>query len=99
MPPIRVECYTGKLPRAPNSADIGDQFGRDLPHPKARKDLTDEFKNKILCDNSVHSYRLNKAGGAAAEFIRARQQHAPVRRHKRIRLGRSAGVAANPHSR
>jgi hypothetical protein len=47
----------------------------------------------------VHSYRLNKAGGAAAEFIRARQQHAPVRRHKRIRLGRSAGVAANPHSR
>jgi hypothetical protein len=44
MPPIRVECYTGKLPRAPNFADTGAQFGGDLPHLMARKDLSDKFK-------------------------------------------------------
>jgi hypothetical protein len=42
------------------------RFGGDLPHLKARKDLTDEFKNKMLCDNPVRFYRLNEGALAAA---------------------------------
>jgi predicted TIM-barrel fold metal-dependent hydrolase len=43
-----------------------DQFGGDLPTLKARKDLTDEFKNKMLCDNPVRFYRLSEGDIAAA---------------------------------
>ena len=43
-----------------------DQFGGDLPHLKARKDLTDEFRNKMLCDNPVRFYRLGEGDIAAA---------------------------------
>ncbi len=34
------------------------QFGGDLPTLKARKDLTDEFRKQMLCDNPVRFYRL-----------------------------------------
>jgi hypothetical protein len=47
-----------------------DQFGGDLPHLKARKDLTDEFRKKMLCDNPVRFYRLSEGDIAAA--IKAR---------------------------
>ena len=43
-----------------------DQFGGDLPTLKARKDLSDEFKNKMLCDNPVRFYRLSEGDIAAA---------------------------------
>ncbi len=43
-----------------------DQFGGALLHLKARKDLTDEFKTKILGDNPVCFYRLNEGDIAAA---------------------------------
>jgi len=32
---------------------------------KARKDLTDEFKSKMLCDNPVRLYRLGEGDIAA----------------------------------
>jgi hypothetical protein len=66
MPPIRVECYTGKLPRAPNFADTGAQFGGDLPRLIARKDLSEEFKRKMLYDNPVRFYRFGEDDIAAA---------------------------------
>jgi len=31
-----------------------------------RKDLTDEFKRKMLCDNTVRFYRFNEGDIAAA---------------------------------
>ena len=34
-------------------------FGGDLPTLKARKDLTNEFKKKMLCDNPVRFYRVS----------------------------------------
>jgi predicted TIM-barrel fold metal-dependent hydrolase len=37
-----------------------DQFGGDLPHLKARSDLSDEFKRKMLHDNPVKFYRLSE---------------------------------------
>ena len=43
-----------------------DQFGGDLPTLKARKDLTDEFKKKMLHDNPVRFYRLSEGDIAAA---------------------------------
>jgi len=43
-----------------------DQFGGDLPTLKARKDLTDEFRKKMLCDNPVRFYRLSEGEIAAA---------------------------------
>jgi len=43
-----------------------DQFGGDLPTLKARKDLTDEFRKKMLCDNPVRFYRLSEGDIAAA---------------------------------
>ena len=43
-----------------------DQFGGDLPTLKARKDLTDEFKRKMLYDNPVRFYRLSEGDIAAA---------------------------------
>jgi len=38
-----------------------DQFGGYLPTLKARKDLTDEFKKKILYDNPVRFYRFSES--------------------------------------
>jgi len=49
-----------------HSALERDQFGGDLPHLMARKDLTDDFKNKMLCDNPVRFYRLSEGDIAAA---------------------------------
>ncbi len=43
-----------------------DQFDGDLPHIKARKDLSDEFKQKMLCDIPVRFYRLGEGDIAAA---------------------------------
>jgi predicted TIM-barrel fold metal-dependent hydrolase len=43
-----------------------DQFGGDLPHLMARKDLTDEFKRKMLYDNPVRFYRLGEGDIATA---------------------------------
>jgi hypothetical protein len=37
-----------------------DPFGGDLPHLMARKDLSDEFKQKMLCDNPVRFYRFSE---------------------------------------
>jgi len=47
-----------------------DQFGGDLPTLKARKDLTDEFRKKMLCDNPVRFYRLSEGEIAAARKAR-----------------------------
>jgi len=43
-----------------------DQFGADLPHLMARRDLSDDFKNKMLCDNPVRFYPLSEGDIAAA---------------------------------
>lgn len=43
-----------------------DLIGGDLTHLKARKDLTDEFKRKMLYDNPVRFYRFNEGDIAAA---------------------------------
>jgi len=42
------------------------QFGGDLPHLKARKDLSDDFKRKMLYDNPVRFYRFSEGDIAAA---------------------------------
>ena len=44
-----------------------DQFGGDLPHLMGRKDLTYEFKRKMLCDNPVRFYRLSEGDIGAAK--------------------------------
>ena len=44
-----------------------DQFGGDLPHLMARKDLSDQFKQKMLYDNPVRFYRLSEGDIAAAK--------------------------------
>ena len=38
----------------------------DLPHLKARKNLADAFKRKILYDNPVRFYRFSEGDLAAA---------------------------------
>jgi predicted TIM-barrel fold metal-dependent hydrolase len=38
-----------------------DQFGGDLPHLMARKDLSEETKQKILFDNPTRFYRFSEA--------------------------------------
>jgi hypothetical protein len=43
-----------------------DQLGGDLPHLKARKDLSDDFKRKMLYDNPVRFYRFTEGDIAAA---------------------------------
>jgi predicted TIM-barrel fold metal-dependent hydrolase len=43
-----------------------DQFGGDLPHLYARKDLSDDFKRKMLYDNPVRFYRFSEGDIAAA---------------------------------
>jgi len=43
-----------------------DKFGGDLPTLKGRKDLTDEFRKKMLCVNPVMFYRLSEGDIAAA---------------------------------
>jgi uncharacterized protein len=48
-----------------------DAFAGDLPHLKARKDLGDEFKRKMLYDNPVRFYRLGEADIAAAKRAQA----------------------------
>ncbi|MGZ8501043.1 MAG: hypothetical protein ACXW5W_22300 [Candidatus Binatia bacterium] len=48
-----------------------DQFGGDLPTLKARKDLTDEFRKKMLRDNPVRFYRLSEGDIAAAKGNRS----------------------------
>jgi hypothetical protein len=50
----------------PTSTHERDQFGGDLPTLKARKDLTGEFRKKMLCDNPVRFYRLSEGDIAAA---------------------------------
>jgi len=47
-----------------------DQFGGDLPHLMARKDLSEQFKNKMLYDNPVRFYRLSEGDIAAAKNAR-----------------------------
>ena len=47
-----------------------DLFGGDLPTLKARKDLTDEFRKKMLCDDPVRFYRLSEGDIAAARKAR-----------------------------
>ncbi len=37
-----------------------DEFGGDLPYFRARQDLTDEVKNRILWDNAVRFYGANR---------------------------------------
>jgi len=43
-----------------------NQFRGDLPHLKARKDLSEKFKRNMLCDNPVRFYRFNEGDIAAA---------------------------------
>jgi len=43
-----------------------DQVSVDLPHLKARKDLSDDFKRKMLSDNPVRFYRFSEGDIAAA---------------------------------
>ena len=43
-----------------------NQFRSDLPHLKARIDLSDEFKRKMLYDNPVRFYRFSEGDIAAA---------------------------------
>ena len=43
-----------------------DQFGGDLPTLKARIDLKDKFRKKMLCHNPVRFYRLSEGDIAAA---------------------------------
>lgn len=38
-----------------------------MRHLKARKDITDEFKRKMLYDNPVRFYRLGEGDIAAAK--------------------------------
>ena len=44
-----------------------DQFGGDLPHLMARKDLSKEFKQTRLCDNPVRFYRFREGDIAAVK--------------------------------
>ena len=44
-----------------------DQFGGDLPHLMARKDLSDEIKQKMLYDNPVRFYRFSEGDIAAVK--------------------------------
>jgi predicted TIM-barrel fold metal-dependent hydrolase len=44
-----------------------DQFGGDLPHLKARKDLSEEVKQKIVFDNPVRFYRFSESDIAAVK--------------------------------
>jgi hypothetical protein len=48
-----------------------DRFGGDLPTLKARKDLTDDFKNKMLHANPARFYRLSEGDIAAARKAKA----------------------------
>ena len=51
-----------------------DQFGGDLPHLFARKDLSEEFKQKMLFDNPVRFYRFSE--GDVAAIRKANGKHA-----------------------
>jgi predicted TIM-barrel fold metal-dependent hydrolase len=42
-----------------------DQFGGDLPHLMARRDLSDETKRRIVFDNPVRFYRFSEGDIAA----------------------------------
>jgi hypothetical protein len=44
-----------------------DQFGGDLPHLMARKDLSDEFKRKMLYDNPARFFRFSEGDIAAVK--------------------------------
>ncbi len=55
-----------------------DQFGGDLPHLKARKYLSDEFKRKMLCDNPVRFYRFSEGEIAARRAASKKQRICPV---------------------
>ena len=48
-----------------------DQFGGDLPHLYDRKDVSEEFKRKMLYDNPVRFYRFSEGDIAAARKARA----------------------------
>jgi len=48
-----------------------DQFGGDLPYLYARKDVSEEFKRKMLYDNPVRFYRFSEGDIAAARKARA----------------------------
>ena len=43
-----------------------DQFGGDLARHHARKDLSDDFKRKMLSDNPVRFYRFSEGDITAA---------------------------------
>lgn len=45
---------------------LSNSSSGDLPHLKAPKDLTDEFRNRMLHDNPVRFYRFSKSDIAAA---------------------------------
>jgi hypothetical protein len=64
MPPLISQCHPESIDASHVSHHL-DQRG-DLPHLMARKDLTEEFKNKMLCDNPVRFYRLSEGDIAAA---------------------------------
>jgi hypothetical protein len=44
-----------------------DQFGGDLPHFYTRKDLSDDFKRKMLYDTPVRFYHFSEGDIAAAK--------------------------------
>jgi hypothetical protein len=54
-----------------------NQFGRRPATFKARKDLADEFKKKMLCHNPVMFYRLSEGAIAAAGRRRGIEDAAP----------------------
>ena len=56
--------------RRQRRAQPRDQFGGDLPCFQSRKDLGEEFKRKVLCDNPVRFYRFSEKDIAAAKKAR-----------------------------
>ena len=68
MPCAITACNIHQRPQSVNVKFPAKRFrgGGDLPHLKARKELTDEFRSKILHDNPVRIYRLSEGDIAAA---------------------------------
>jgi len=68
IPYVITACNIHQRPQSVNVKFLANRFQGvgDLPTLKARKDLTDEFRKKMLCDNPVRFYRLSEGDIAAA---------------------------------
>jgi hypothetical protein len=74
MPCAITACNIHQLPQSVNVKFPAKRFrgGGDLPQLKAHKELTDEFRSKMLHDNPVRFYRLSEGDIAAA--LRAKEK-------------------------